>query len=118
MFKYLLLGMITVIIFIKNLKNKINMKWRKILCWLNIKHTYIKCNDGISRKFTSLGMSYGNCAYCNRFLIEHKLSIPESYKKELLRQKRRYELTAYEKFVMIEKKNYPTTIDNHYNVSV
>jgi len=80
-------------------------KWRVIQCKYNLKHTYRKSNAGISEKLTSLDMSYSKCVYCNRFKVNHQLPVPDSYIRELLKQKRIYDLTAYKRFVMIEKVN-------------
>jgi len=90
-------------------------KWRVIQCKYNLKHTYRKSNAGISKKLTSLDMSYSKCVYCSRFKINHQLPVPDSYIRELLKQKRIYDLTAYKRFVMIEKLNWPTRLDNYHN---
>jgi len=110
--KFLILGIITGIIviwvFIGKLIDKHKAQWRKILCSANIKHTFRKSNAGISKKFISLEMSYSKCVYCSRFKVNHQLPVPNSYIRELLKQKSIYELTAYKKFVIIEKINWPT----------
>lgn len=87
------------------LVEKFKEKWRIFKCKINLKHTYRKSNAGISKKFTSLDMSYSKCVYCNRFKVNHQLPVPDSYIRELLKQKRIHDLGAYPRFVLIEKIN-------------
>jgi hypothetical protein len=98
-------GIIVIWVYVIHLMDKYKTQWRKILCQSNFRHTYRKSNAGISKKFISLDMSYSKCVYCNRFKVNHQLPVPDSYVRELLKQKRIYDLTSCQRFVLVEKVN-------------